>query len=147
MAGIRTIQNRRPRSSSRYGEIFGYERWCSALTRRWSTGNDWGIPPRLRGRKNYRIGRLAKNQGKSQTSGGLTWVSTRTNSLILPPEVRDIAERVVRKKRQFPGASVKIRKRDISNAFKRAPLRPDYSAIFCHQCDALSAEIEGGAAL
>ena len=52
------------------------------------------------------------------------------------PEVKDITDRVLRKQRQFPCVPVEICKRDISNAFNRVPLRPDYCAIFCHQCDA-----------
>ena len=46
------------------------------------------------------------------------------------------------KKRQSHGAPVKICKRGISNAFAREPFRPDYVAIFCHQFDAVSSEID-----
>ena len=49
------------------------------------------------------------------------------------PDVKDITERIVRKKRQYPGYPIKLCKRDISNAFKRVPLHPDYIAIFCNQ--------------
>ena len=44
----------------------------------------------------------------------------------------------MRKKRQYPGIPIKVCKRDIINAFKRVPLRPDYVAIFCHQFSAQS---------
>ena len=56
------------------------------------------------------------------------------------PDMNDTAERVMENRMQFPGAPAKICKRDISNAFKRALLRPDYSAIFCHQFDAESSQ-------
>ena len=47
--------------------------------------------------------------------------------------VKSTTERIIRKKRQYPGATIKVCKRDISNAPKRVPLHPDYVAIFCHQ--------------
>ena len=59
------------------------------------------------------------------------------------PEVEDITERIVRKQRQPPGVPIKVRKRDISNAPKRAPLRTDYSAISRHQFDAESSQTGG----
>ena len=36
-----------------------------------------------------------------------------------------------------------MRKRDISNAFKRVPLRPDYIAAFCHQFGAKQSGLVG----
>ena len=52
--------------------------------------------------------------------------------------MKDTAERIIGNQRQFPGVPIKMCKRDISNAFERVPLRPDFSAIFCHQSDAES---------
>ena len=37
------------------------------------------------------------------------------------PEIKSISERIIRKKRQYPGVQIKVCKRDISNAFKRVP--------------------------
>ena len=54
------------------------------------------------------------------------------------PEIKNATERIIRKRRKYPGIPVKIPKRDISNAFKRVPLRPGYVAIFCHQFSAQS---------
>ena len=50
-----------------------------------------------------------------------------------PPEIKDISERIIRKKRQYTGVLIKLRNQDISNAFNRAPLHPDCVAISCHQ--------------
>ena len=41
------------------------------------------------------------------------------------PTVEDIADRIVARKRQYQGAKLQMRKRDISNALRRAPLHPD----------------------
>ena len=49
------------------------------------------------------------------------------------PGIKSTTGRIIRKKRQYPGVTLKVSKRDIRNASKRAPLRPDYVAIFCHQ--------------
>ena len=46
------------------------------------------------------------------------------------PEINDISARSSRWTRQFPGDPVKSSARDISSAFKRAQLRPDYAEIF-----------------
>ena len=62
-------------------------------------------------------------------------IKTEDFCLIWLPEIKDITGRIIRKKWQYPGYPVKICKRDISNAFKRAPLHPDYIAIFCHQLE------------
>ena len=62
-------------------------------------------------------------------------------------DVNDITETALRTQRQFPGASAKICKCDISNALKRAPLRPDYCSIFPHQFDADNSKTSGAITL
>ena len=77
---------------------------------------------------------------KSRTISDLRRVNLRIDTAeffpIWLPDVEDITERVLRKQRQFPCVPVQICRRDISNAFKRVPLRPDFCAIFRHQFDA-----------
>ena len=84
---------------------------------------------------------------KSGTISDIRRVNLRAGARESTPiwlrEVKDITERVLRKQRQFPGVHVKIRKRDASNAFKRAPLRPDYSAISRHQFGAENSKTGG----
>ena len=46
------------------------------------------------------------------------------------PGIKEITELVARKTRQYTCYPVKVCKRDISNAFRRVPLHPDYVAIF-----------------
>ena len=58
------------------------------------------------------------------------------------PEIKDISERIIRKKRQYRGVPIKLRKRGISNAFKRVPLHPDCVAISCHQFASQSSGLE-----
>ena len=45
-------------------------------------------------------------------------------------EIKSTTERIIRMKRQYPGVTIKVCKRDISNAPGRASLHPDYVAIF-----------------
>ena len=63
------------------------------------------------------------------------------------PGIKDIAERINRMKRHNPGIPVRICKRDISNAFKRAPLRPDFISIFCHRFEACASALDQDATI
>ena len=63
----------------------------------------------------------------------ISGIDTEDFFSIWSPEIKPITERIIRKKRRNHGIPAKICKRDIINAFKRVPLRPDYIAIFRHQ--------------
>ena len=88
---------------------------------------------------------------KCRTVSDLRRINLGINTEDFPPiwlhAIKHIAERIIRKKRQYPGVPIKVCKRDISNAFKRAPLHPDYITIFCHQFAAQSIGVARDAAV
>ena len=57
--------------------------------------------------------------------------------------VKGIAERISPDQRQYPGVKIKMRKRDISNSFSRAPLHPDMINLRCPQFEKDAIELDG----
>ena len=72
-------------------------------------------------------------------------IGTDDSPPIWLPGIKKITERIIRHERQYAGIPIKIRKRDITNAFKRVPLHPDYIAIFRRQFEAHSSGLRQGA--